>query len=228
LNSCVAIERSVSVFKGVAFDQRKSRRMARLVLIILPILIMMTIIHEPFHRDLFEYKTERYKLIDYEIWRNLTIENRTEEYEIENHVLCITRYSRFMQDYNTMILFFHLIAPFMLNFLSALYIIFGNSRRRSTAQTKQTYKEHLRQQFNEHKHLIISSIILLILALPRLIIAFVSGCVNPSDNLWLYLSGYLISFIPSILIFVIYVPPSELYKEKFKESLQHLKQKFHL
>ena len=239
LNACIAIERTVSVFKGVSFNREKSKRVARCLIIILPFFIMSTIIHEPIHRDLFEYKTEKYKLKKYEIWANesteydeetdeseryLTGKNKSEkyerrtntsiEYEEDNHVLCVTRYSRSVQNYNTAILFFHLIVPFTANLFSALYIIFGTARRRSAVQTTQSYKERVLEQLKEHKQLIISPIILLVLSLPRLIISLVSECVNTSSNPWLYFCAYFISFTPSMLVFIIYVIPSDLYKKK--------------
>ena len=220
LNACVAIERNVNIFKGVTFDKKKSKRTARLIIIILPIFVMGTIIHEPIYRDLFEYKTEKYKPIEYELMKNLSMQNKTEEYEIETYVFCITRYSHFIQNYNTAVLFFHLVVPFIANLYSALYIIFASTRRRSTAQTKQIYKEHFLEQLNEHKQLLISPVILLILSLPRLIISLIPGCVNASDNPWLYLCGYFISFIPSMLIFLVFVLPSDLYKKTFKETIQ--------
>ena len=226
LNVCVAIERSFSVMKGVKFNQKKSQQVARWIILILPILITLTIIHEPFHRDLFENRIERFrKSNDYEIWPNSSLSNTTQSYDIERQITCITRYSRFMQHYNTAILFFHLLTPFILNVLCALYIIFGSAHRRAKVLVKKKYKEHLRQQYNEHKHLLFSCIVLLILALPRLIIAFVSECVNASDNVWLYLFAYVIPFIPSILIFIIYVPVSDVYKETFKENIKDFKQK---
>jgi len=148
-------------------------------------------------------------------------------YETENHVLCVINYSRSVQDYNSAILFFHLIAPFVANLFSALYIIFGTARQRSVTRPKQTYREHVLEQFNEHKQLVISPIILLILALPRLIISLLSGCVDASKNPWLYLCGYFISFIPSMLIFVVFVFPSELYMKTFKESLRRWRRRTH-
>ena len=72
---------------------------------------------------------------------------------------------------------------------------------------------------NEHKHLLISPIVLLLLATPRLIISLVSGCVDPSENPWLYLCAYFISFTPPMLIFVVFVLPSKLYRKTFKESI---------
>ena len=232
LNACVAVERAVSVSKGVKFDRKKSKRIARWIIIMLPLFVTATIIHEPINRDSLEYTTEKYKSRQDENWTNESMEyenwtNQSMGYEIENHVLCVINYSRSAQNYNTAILFFHLIAPFVANLLSALYIIFGRARQRSVTRSKQTYREHVLDQLNEHKQLVISPIILLILSLPRLIMSLVSGCVNASKNPWLYLCGYFISFTPSMFIFIIFVFPSELYMKAFKESLRSWRRRFH-
>jgi hypothetical protein len=224
LNACVAVERTVAVSKGINFDQKKSKRVARWIILILPFCIMGTIIHEPIYRDLFKYQIEIYKPQEYEDWANKSQEheistNKSNKYEIQTHVWCVTYYSRFVQHYNTFILFFHFISPFVANLFSALFIIFGVARQRSVTQTKKSYIEHVREQSQEHKQLIISPIILLILALPRLIISLLSECMKTSNNPWLYLSAYFISFTPSMLVFVVFVVPSHLYMKTFKESI---------
>ena len=56
LNACVAFERSVNVSKGVQFDKKRSIHAARWIILILPIFIIGTIVHEPIHHELFEYK----------------------------------------------------------------------------------------------------------------------------------------------------------------------------
>ena len=210
LNACVAIERTVNVSKGVNFNQKKSRHAARWIILILPICIMGSIIHEPIYHDLFKYTATNYELI------NNTM-------KIEDHVLCVIRYSRSVQTYNTITLFIHLIVPFLANLCSALFIIFGTARQRSVTQRNQTLKEHVVKQMNEHKHLLISPIILLLLVTPRLIISLVSGCVDPSENPWLYLCAYFISFTPPMLIFVVFVLPSKLYRKTFKDSIARCK-----
>jgi hypothetical protein len=200
LNACVAAERAVLVVKGTGFNKEKSKRSARWIIGILAFCIMSSIIHEPLYRKLFEVKTD---------------EDKT-----ETHVWCITRYSPYVQNYNTVILFFHLIAPFIVNLVSALFIIFGSARQRSAVRTRQTYREHIYEQFREHKQLLISPIILLMLSLPRLIISLLPGCVNASRYPWVFLIGYFISFIPSMLIFPIFVLPSQLYRKTFQDSLK--------
>ena len=224
LNACVAIERTVNVSKGVNFDKKMSRHAARRIILILPIFIMFSIVHEPIHHQLFEYTNPVYNPIN--ISNNLTMNISIKN---EYNVLCVIRYSRSVQTYNTITLFIHLVIPFLANLFSALFIIFGTARRRSIAQTnKKSFKQHVISQIHEHKQLLISPFILLLLALPRLIMSLVSGCVDPSENPWLYLCGYFISFIPPMLVFTVFVIPSELYRKTFKNSITRCRQRAHL
>jgi hypothetical protein len=202
LNACVAVERAVTVFKGINLNQSRSKQIARWAILFLPVFIMGTIIHEPVYRNLFDDKEEQ------RIW-------------------CVTNYSHAVQIYNTFILFFHFLVPFSCNLFSALFIIFRAARHRAKTRTEQTYKQHLREQLNEHKQLVISPLIFVVLSLPRLIISLLSGCVKSSRNPWLYLSGYFISFIPSVIVFAAFVLPSALYKKQFKESLNKWRRRFH-
>ncbi|CAF3810862.1 unnamed protein product [Adineta steineri] len=205
LNACVAIERAIHVYQGVHFNKEKSKRFARWIIFILPFCIIATIIHEPLHRNIFEHQAK---------------DEMDKTKIIEIHRWCVIRYSHAVQNYNTAILFVHLIGPFIANLFSALFIIFGTARQRSLAQTSQNYIAHIREQLREHKQLVISPAILLILAMPRLIISLLSGCVKVSDKPWLYLCAYFISFTPSILVFIVFVVPSELYRKTLKESLR--------
>ncbi|CAF1657006.1 unnamed protein product [Adineta ricciae] len=209
LNGCVAVERAFHVFKGVTFDKRKSKVVAQWVIVILPLCISGTLMHEFIYRDVFSYQ----------IARNTTFENGTEVVGTRRYVWCVTGYSPSVQNYNTVILFFHLLGPFVANLFSALFIILGAARQRSKAQSNRSMKMHIREQISEHRQLLISPIVLLLLSIPRLVISLLPGCVNASEKLWLYLGAYFISFVPSILIFVIFVVPSELYMKTFKESI---------
>ena len=219
-NACVAIERAVHVFKGVNFDKKKSKHFARQIILILPFCIIGTLVHELMYRRLFVYQLATEKIDENNKYLNKTDVGTTELY-----VSCVTGYSPAVQDYNTTVLFFHLVAPFLANIFSALFIIFGAARQRSVAQTRQTFIGHVREQFNEHKQLIVSSVILLVLSTPRLIISLLPGCAKTSENLWLYLSAYFISFVPSTLIFLIFVVPSKLYMTAFKQSFKNVRRR---
>jgi hypothetical protein len=195
LNACVALERCITVSQGVRFNKALSKRNARWIIIILPLFIMMSIIHEPLYRRLFDDADEQRS------W-------------------CVFHYSPSVYIYNTTISFFHFVGPFCANLFSTIFIIFTGARRRAIAQKRQNYKQHLCQQFKEHKNLIVSPIILTILMLPRPVISLVSECVKRSHISWLYLSSYLISFIPSMSIFLVFVLPSDFYSDQFKKSIK--------
>ncbi len=195
LNACVALERLITVYKGVNFNKMLSKRIARWIIIILPLFIAVSIIHEPLHRDIFDDKDE-------------------------NRFWCVFHYSSSIHIYNTIILIFHFVGPFCANLFSALFIIFRGARRRALTQRRQTFGQHLQEQLKEQKNLIISPIILVVLTLPRLIISFLSGCVKVSNNAWLYLLGYFVSFIPSMSIYFVFVLPSKFYKKQFQESIK--------
>lgn len=216
LNACVAVERAVNVYKGISFNKEKSKRFARWIIFILPILIMATIIHEPLHRKIFEYETR--ELFEYSsgAWG---FEGQT---VTDSHIRCLTSYSLAVQGYNTIISFIHLLGPFLANLFSALFIIISSARRRAELQRQQTYRQHIREQWAEHKQLVISPVILLLLSTPRLIISLVSGCVDVSQSFWLYLSAYFISFVPSILMFVIFILPSTSYRTTFKKMMPRI------
>jgi hypothetical protein len=194
LSGCVAIERAINVSKGINFNKIKSKTFAKRMICFIFIFTICTYIHDPIHR----------RLIDD---------------EEEHRTWCVTKYSLFLQTFDLIINILHFSIPFSINCISALVIIITATRSRSQAQKKQSYKQILRQQFQEHKHLLLSSLILVLLALPRLIISVSSGCMKSPRNAWIYLIGYLISFSPPMLICVVFVLPSEMYKKQLKESI---------
>ena len=198
LNACVAIERALNIILGTSFDQRKSQMWAIFTVTIVILINVGSALHDPFNRRLLEDTEEQ------RIW-------------------CIVSYthSSWLNIYNETINIIHFFAPFSINFISALIIIGIAARNRSVIRKNQTYREHLREQLRCHKHLLISSTILVILALPRLFISFISGCMKSVRDPWLFLAAYLISFIPLILIFPIFVLPSKTYKMEFILSLIH-------
>ena len=199
LNACVAIERSITIFKGVNFNKQLSRRLARWMIMILPCLICMSLIHELVYRDLF-YDEE------------------------EKRHWCILEYSAGMMSYSTLILSFHTLAPFSINIISAFYIITQSARRRVHARHGETFRSNFRRNVKEHRQLIISPLVLATLSLPRVIISSLTECVKTYRNPYLFLFGYFISFFSSITVFIVFVLPSPLYKEEFGKSIQSLQQ----
>ena len=174
LNGCVAIERASAVLQGVKFNKIRSKIIAKRMIFILPLVILISIIHEPIFRDLYDDEEEK------RTW-------------------CVTHYSTFIQYYNSTIILIHFLFPFVINLFSALFIIFMTTRQRSASQSRLTWKQHLYNQFIEHKQILISPIVLVVLSLPRLIISLLADCIKSYRNPWVYLVGYFISFAPAML-----------------------------
>jgi hypothetical protein len=198
LNSFIGIERAITVLKDVKFNKTKAKRIAKWVIICICIVTVLTHIHDPIYRRMID-DTE------------------------EDRTWCHVKFSSSVELFNLIILGFHFFLPFILNIMSALIIIINTARQKSTAQNQQPQQHQLRQQFYKLKHLLISPIILIILSLPRLIISFLSGCIKTTrGSPLLYLSGYLISFSPPMLILFVFVLPSETYKDELKKTITRI------
>jgi len=204
LNACVAIERMFSVLKGVKFDKNKSKTRAKQISWILIILLIVTHIHDPLHRELIDD-------VDGD----------------QQRIWCLEKYSSSLTKYNTFIILADFLAPFSINVISALLLIIVAARSRSKAESKQTLKQHFLSQLQQHKHILISPLILVLLCLPRLIISFTSGCMKSPQNSWLYLIGYFLSFISSMLTFFVFVLPSKTYKKEFDRTIQQWTRRFY-
>ena len=196
LTACVAIERGFTAVRGVNFNQKRSKRVARWIIITVLLISFISMVHDPIHRQLINDEQEQ------RIW-------------------CIVRYSPGMKIYNSIVQIIHFIIPFLTNLISALVVILTIARTHSTARKNQTYQQYIRQELQQQKHLIISPLILVLFALPRLIISFLSGCMKSARDPWLFLFGYFISFIPPLLTFIVFIWPSESYKKEFSTIIKH-------
>jgi hypothetical protein len=200
LNACVAIERALTVIQGLNFNKNRSKRVARWVIISVVLVTFLSIIHDPVHR----------RLID--------------ELE-EERTWCIVQYPTKIAILNSAINIIHFIIPFSINLISAIVIIIAAARSSFAAHKQLTYKQHLWKQFQQHKQILLSPLILILLALPRLIISFVSGCMKSARNPWLFLAAYFISFIPTLLHFVVFVLPSAMYRKQLRDVFRRIRQR---
>jgi Na+/proline symporter len=198
LNACVGMERAFNIVKGPQFDKKKSKRVAKYIILILTLLMMITNIHDPIHRRLLDDGND---------------------YDDDKRIWCIISYSSRLQTFNTFLNMFHFFVPFILNIISAVIIIVMTARQRTHVGNNKSYRRILREQLYEHWHLLIAPIILVILAVPSLIISLVSNCIKSSGNSWLFLFGYFVSFIPPTLCLVVFVLPSKLYKKELHKAI---------
>ena len=202
LRACVCVELAFTICKGVTFDPAKSKRTAKLVIGFVYLFTVITTLHEPLHRQLMD---------DLE----------------EKRTWCVATYSSVWNSINSAFVLLHFLAPFIINILAGLLIIVMAARRRSTVQQNLTKGQHLRAQFHQHKKLLISPCVLVILTTPRLIISFTSGCMRSSRQSSLLLAGYLLSFIPPMLTIAVFVLPSATYKQQFLRLVTTKRQRLH-
>jgi hypothetical protein len=198
LNACVAVERAMVIIKGPNFAKKKSKKAAKFVILILLILITGSYIHEPIYQ----------RLID-------------EENDDNDHkrIWCIVSYPSNVEVYNYIIHILHFFGPFSINLLSVIIFIIKTSHQQSNLHKKRAYKDILKEQVALHKQLLIAPIILVVLSLPCLIITFVSKCMKSIDDAWLYLIGYLISFIPSMINSILFILPSAFYRKECQKTI---------
>ncbi|CAF1483182.1 unnamed protein product, partial [Rotaria sordida] len=128
-----------------------------------------------------------------------------EDNEDEKRIWCIATYPSSLQTFSSVMHTFHFLAPFIINLISAIILITKRSRQQSNLRTHENYKQILKQQIQQYRHLFTTPVLLVLLGLPRLIILFVSKCMKSTNDAWLFLVGYFISFIPPILTFVVFI-----------------------
>ncbi|CAF0733814.1 unnamed protein product [Adineta steineri] len=203
LHACVAIERIISVRQGINFDKQKSLRVAKYVII--TVILSNFAIYIP-------------QIIDLRVFTDKT----------EERSWCVVTYTSFVQIYSFTLIMFHYVGPLIINFISAANIIIITTRQRTTSQKNLSFKKHLVTKIKQHKHLLISPMIIITLTLPHLIISFVLKCDKSTHLLWFYLSGYFLSFIPSTCMFLIFVLPSPIYKKEFKHAISHYRRRFRI
>ena len=197
LNACVSLERSWATIQGVRFDKKRSKRITRYVIPVLVLLVIGSTVHDPVHRRLLD-----------------------DDDVDEKRIWCIVSYSPGFQQFDRAIEMVHVLVPFVINVVSSIIITIITVRLRMTTDRHRTQQTILREQLQRHRHLIVAPVLLMILTLPRLVIAFVSGCLTSPGGSWLLLAGYFISFIPSMLCFVVFVLPSRLYKDQFQQTVR--------
>ncbi|CAF1499289.1 unnamed protein product [Adineta ricciae] len=199
LNACVSMERATMTIQGARFVKKKSKDLAKKHLILLLILMVLTSIHDPLHRSL--------------------LQEENDSDDDTKRIWCVVKYSSSLQTYNRIVNTFHFFAPFLINFTSSIVLIITKSRQKLRFREDQTYKRVLHEQVREHQHLLIAPVVLCLLALPRLILSYVSKCMNSSKDSWIFLIGYFISFIPTVITFLIFVLPSKFYRTECRKSI---------
>ena len=200
LSACVSLERAISTWQGVTFNKSKSRAMGKRIIIFLVVLMVSITIYDPMYRSL--------------------IDDKMNSHDEDDRIWCVAAYPYVLQTVDSTIQMIQFCVPFVINVISAVIIIWQSARLRRKSHLMISFRKILGQQFRHHKHILIGPIVIVVLSVPRLVLAITSGCMKSNNQSRIYLAGYLISFAPALLSFVIFVLPSKLYKKEFQYTVQ--------
>ncbi|CAF5091957.1 unnamed protein product, partial [Rotaria magnacalcarata] len=203
LNACVAIERMMSVIVGTRFNKQKSRKLEKSIISSVFIVTIITQIHDPIHRQLIDD-------ID----------------DDERRIWCLTKYSSSARIYHSSINLFDFLVPFSINLVTTLIMIKKIARRRLNIYPQQSYRNHFQRQVYCHQHLLYAPCMLILLSLPRFIISLSKRCMKSARQPWIFLIGYFVSFIPSMMTFVVFVLPSKNYKSELRSFYEQKFRRF--
>ncbi|CAF1466525.1 unnamed protein product [Adineta ricciae] len=137
----------------------------------------------------------------------------------QSMVQCAVNYSMFWSRMDTILLFIHHLVPF------AIYVWSFCMTLRSVAQSKssvhkQSFLVTFCEQIQQCKNQLICPFVLIASTLPQLIIVFAVDC-DQWYNMWLrylILAMYLIAHIPHVLTFFLFIYPSTVYKNAFRQT----------
>ena len=203
LNACIALERTISVWQGIRFDKKHSRKIANKVALALLVMIVALLIPQYVHLDVFHDETEERS------W-------------------CVVRYFRWLSTYSSAFIFIHYFVPLGVNIFSIICIVILTTRQLSQIQSNRSVWVHLRSRIRKNKHIIMSGLIIVVLTLPHLIGSVMIECRKSSDLFWFYLISYYLSFLPAAFVFIIFVLPSSLYRKEFSKFVLCVRQRINV
>jgi len=203
LNACVSIDRTASIIQQIHFNKNRSRQAARWITILLFLIVPSLLIPQFMYLHIFNDETE-------------------------GRSWCVVKYAPWLQTYSSILIFFHYFAPLSINIFSAILIIIVSALQRTRTDTDPRFWVHLRSKLDQHKHILISSAIIVCLTLPYLIISIILDCKKSSDLFWFYFTGYFLSFFPATFVFIIFVSPSSLYKQELTKLFVYIRRRYEI
>jgi hypothetical protein len=194
LHTCIACERTVTAIKGALFNKRLSIRMVKFILPFLSIQVILTSLHQIFNHDL------------------------TEDPKSNLRVWCVIKYPRpWLRIYEICISIFNNFIPLLINFICGIILLITLTINQKRIAKKQQYRTIFFSQMTQHKDLLIAPLTMVIAKLPLLIVSLSIKCMNKQWHIYLSLSAYCLSLLPSVITFINFIWPSNSYMKKFKE-----------
>ena len=194
LTSCVTLDRLCSIIFPFSHFSKKSS-----ITHIISFITLMIVATMHIHELIF----------------NITLQ------DLHGQLICVANFTSHMSIYNRIIVLTHYMIPFSIQIISitVLIIFAARIRSRTTTNDENTFVKVLKRQFNSHKELYMTPLIIVLSSLPQVILAFSFACNEPL--VWqrhALLIVYFLSYAPQLLGFILFVLPSTNYSKEFRET----------
>jgi hypothetical protein len=196
LTACTTLERTMVIYQGISFNKIGSRRVAKLVIPILISYHFVSILHEPFRRQLV-YSFDRY-------WCTLKfLDHSLLNYESARNIL-------------------NFILPYFINLILPIIWILTLTKQKSTLHKNITIWMNFKNVLSTYKHTLISCYILVLFNTPRFIFTFYLTCIRLQWQHTAYIIAYFLSLVPLMTNLFIFVLPSPKYRPEFFTFIQRV------
>ncbi|UJR34447.1 hypothetical protein I4U23_021854 [Adineta vaga] len=142
--------------------------------------------------------------------------------------ICTTDYQDVrLKTYNRINIFLHHFVPFLIQLLSISILIIETTRSRLRVtnninnNNNNTCLTIFKRKFQMNKEHYFTPLIIIFSALPQIIFSFAYGCTDLNEGWRKYtlLTTYLLSYLPQVLGFILYVLPSQAYTQEFQKTI---------
>jgi hypothetical protein len=145
-------------------------------------------------------------------------------YTSVNITLCVTDYRQsLVSTYNRVNVLLHYFIPFLIQMISITIMIIriATSRARTSGSQRDTFAGLLKKQLKTQKELYVTPMIIILSSLPQTILSFSYACheLNQSWQRYTLLAAYFLSYLPQMLGFILYVLPSTIFSEEFRQTI---------
>jgi hypothetical protein len=132
---------------------------------------------------------------------------------------CLIKYQyQWIQTYDITIRLINCTIPFLVNFVSTIILLVAYTQTKHRANNNQNYSIILAEQVRQHKHLIITPLIMITFKLPLFIVQITFKCIVFPWQLYTSIIVYLISYIPLATTFILFVYFSPSYYKLFLDK----------
>jgi len=190
LTACTTLERTILIYQGCSFNKMSSRRMSKFIIPILILYQFISILPEPFYRQL-SYSYNRYWCI-----------------------LKFPTHSRILR-YDSITNIFHFILPYFINLILPIVWIITLTKRKLLLNKNTSIWFNLKKVLFTQKHSLITCYLLVLLNTPRFIFTFYLTCIKQQWQNTAYITAYFLSLIPFMTNLLIFILPSPKYRPEF-------------